>query len=153
VHKINLAVHNNNKRYTFKIEERRRKVASLLAQSMTESEIAQALKVDQSTISRDVKVIKEKCQQFVYDLAKSDLSYYYKQSIDGIEEAKREAWRIYRNNNNNEVSVKEKLSALKLIVESNEARFKLLSEGPSILAVKSLEERLNKIEVAGQISQ
>jgi IS30 family transposase len=149
VHKINLAVHNNNKRYTFKIEERRRKVASLLAQSMTESEIAQALKVDQSTISRDVKVIKEKCQQFVYDLAKSDLSYYYKQSIDGIEEAKREAWRIYRNNNNNEVSVKEKLSALKLIVESNEARFKLLSEGPSILAVKSLEERLNKIEVAG----
>jgi IS30 family transposase len=79
VHKINLAVHNNNKRYTFKIEERRRKVASLLAQSMTESEIAQALKVDQSTISRDVKVIKEKCQQFVYDLAKSDLSYYYKQ--------------------------------------------------------------------------
>ena len=153
MHKINLAVHNNNKRYTFKIEERRRKVASLLAQSMTESEIAQALKVDQSTISRDVKVIKEKCQQFVYDLAKSDLSYYYKQSIDGIEEAKREAWRIYRNNNNNEVSVKEKLSALKLIVESNEARFKLLSEGPSILAVKSLEERLNKIEVAGQISQ
>jgi IS30 family transposase len=70
-----------------------RKVASLLAQSMTKSEIAQALKVDQSTISRDVKVIKEKCQQFVYDLAKSDLSYYYKQSIDGIEEAKREAWR------------------------------------------------------------
>jgi transposase len=51
VHKINLAVHNNNKRYTFKIEERRRKAASLLAQSMTESEIAQALKVDQSTIS------------------------------------------------------------------------------------------------------
>jgi IS30 family transposase len=140
---LKLAVHN------FKIEERRRKVASLLAQSMTETEIAQELNVDQSTISRDVKALKELSQQFVYDLAKSDLACYYKQSIDGIEEAKREAWRIYRN----EVSVKEKLSALKLIVESNEARFKLLSEGASILAVKSLEERLNKIEIAGQISQ
>ena len=138
--------------HNFKIEERRRKVASLLAQSMTESEIAQELGVDQSTISRDVKALKLLSQQFVYDLAKSDLSYYYKQSIDGIEEAKREAWRIYRNNNI-EVSVKEKLSALKLIVESNEARFKLLSEGPSILAIKALEERLNKIEIAGQISQ
>jgi hypothetical protein len=63
-----------------------------------------------------------------------------------------EAWRIYHHNNN-EVSVKDKLSALKLIVESNEARFKLLSEGPSVVAVKSLEERLNKIEIAGQISQ
>jgi hypothetical protein len=29
----------------------------------------------------------------------------------------------------------------------------LLSEGPSILAVKSLEDRLNKIEIAEQISQ
>jgi IS30 family transposase len=119
---------------------------------MTETEIAQKLEVDQSTISRDVKALKQLSQQFIYDLAKSDLPYYYKQSIDGIEEAKREAWRIYHQNNN-EVLVKEKLSALKLIVESNEAKFKLLSEGPSVLAVKSLEERLNKIEIAGQISQ
>jgi IS30 family transposase len=128
VHKVNLTAHN------FKIEGRRRKVSSLLAQSMTESEIAQELNVDQSTISRDIKALKELSQQFIYDLAKSDLAYYYKQSIDGIEEAKREAWRIYHNN---DFSVKEKLSALKLIVESSEARFKLLSEGPSILAVKS----------------
>src|SRR5215208_4522460 len=144
--RLNCSAHN------FKIEERRRKVASLLAQSMTESEIAKQLNVDQSTISRDVKALKELSQKFIYDLAKSDLAYYYKQSIDGIEEAKREAWRIYHDNNN-QVSVKEKLAALKLIVESNEARFKLLSEGPSVLAVKSLEERLNKIEIAEQISQ
>jgi IS30 family transposase len=142
----------NQSVHGFKIEERRRKVASLLAQSMTENEIAHELNVDQSTISRDVKALKELSQRFVYDLAKSDLSYYYKQSIDGIEEAKREAWRIYHHNNN-EVSVKEKLSALKLIIEANEARFKLLSESTSILAVKVLEERLNKIEIAGQICQ
>jgi IS30 family transposase len=138
--------------HNFKIEERRRKVASFLAQSFTETEIAKELDVDQSTISRDVKALKELSQKFVYNLAKSDLAYYYKQCIDGIEEATREAWKICHNNNN-EVSVKEKLAALKLIVESNEARFKLLSEGPSVLAIKSLEERLNKIEIAGQISQ
>src|SRR5215211_5550770 len=136
--RLNCSAHN------FKIEERRRNVASLLAQSMTESEIAQKLNVDQSTTSRDVKALKELSQKFIYDLSKSDLAYYYRQSIDGIEEAKREAWKIYRNNNN-EVSLEEKLSTLKLIVESNEARFKLLSEGPSVLAVKALEERLNKI--------
>src|SRR4051812_7990805 len=110
IHNLNYTVHN------FKIEERRSKVSSLLAQSMTETEIAQKLNVDQSTISRDIKALKEISQQFVYNLAKSDLSYYYKQSIDGIEEAKREAWRIYHHNNN-EISLKEKLSALKLIVE------------------------------------
>jgi IS30 family transposase len=48
---------------------------------MTESEIAQELNVDQSTISRDIKALKELSQQFIYDLANSDLAYYYKQSI------------------------------------------------------------------------
>jgi IS30 family transposase len=80
---------NNN--HAFKIEERKRKVASMLAQSMTETEIAEQLNVDQSTISRDVKALKQMSQRFVFDLAKSDLPYYYKQSIDGIEEAKKEA--------------------------------------------------------------
>jgi hypothetical protein len=52
---------------------------------MTESEIAHEIGVDQSTISRDVKTLKELSRQFVYDLAKSDLAYGYKQCIDGVE--------------------------------------------------------------------
>jgi Trp operon repressor len=71
LHNLNSVLHN------FKIEDRRRKVSSLLAQSMTESEIAQMLGVDQSTISRDVRALKELSRQFVYDLAKSDLAYGY----------------------------------------------------------------------------
>jgi len=58
---------------------------------MTETDIAEKLNVDQFTISRDVKALKEMSQQFVFDLAKSDLAYYYNQSIDEMEEAKKEA--------------------------------------------------------------
>lgn len=56
----------------FHLEERRRQVASLLAQSMTEQEIADKLGVDRSTISRDIKTLKLLSQRFVFDLAKSD---------------------------------------------------------------------------------
>ena len=56
---------------------------------MTETENAKELMVDQSTISRDIKVLKKLSQWFVFDLAKSDLAYYYKQCIDGIEEVRR----------------------------------------------------------------
>lgn len=141
---MNQPVHN------FKIEERRRKVTSLLAQSMTESEIAQELGVDQSTISRDIRALKELSQRFVYDLAKSDLAYSYKQCIDGVEEVKRRAWLMF---NNNEVqNPKDKLLALKLIKECNEAKFTLFKDGPSIMNLKALEERLNKIE-SGKINQ
>ncbi len=107
MHKLSTSLHKSNNangiKIRFKIEERRRQVASLLAKSMTETEIAEELNVDQSTISRDVKALKEMSQQFVFDLA-----YYYQQSIDGIEEAKKEAWKIYNNNKDNP-SVKEKL--------------------------------------------
>jgi IS30 family transposase len=41
---------------------------------MTETGIAEQLNVGQSTISRDVKALKEMSEQFVFDLAKSDLA-------------------------------------------------------------------------------
>ena len=59
MHTSNLAVHK------YKIDDRRRRVASMLAKSMTETKIAQELKVDQSTISKDIKVLKRMSQQFV----------------------------------------------------------------------------------------
>ena len=131
--------------HKFKVEERRREVAKLLAQSVTETEIAQELKVDQSTISRDIKVLKLLSQRFVFDLAKSDLAYYYKQCIDGIEEVRRKGWEIFKGQNNN-LMPKDKLLALKVIRECNESKFALFKEGPSIMHIKSLEERLQTIE-------
>src|SRR5215211_4911584 len=145
LHKLSSSMHNNN----FKIEERRRNVASMLAQSMTETEIAQQLHVDQSTISRDVKVLKEISQQFVFDLAKSDLAYYYKQCINGIEEVRRKAWEMLRDEDDEQqpssLTPKDKLLALKLIKECDEGKFALFKDGPSVMNVKSLEERLSKI--------
>jgi hypothetical protein len=122
-------------------------VATLLAQSMTEREIAKKLKVDQSTISRDIKVLKKLSQQFVYDLAKSDLAYYYKQCLDGIEEVKKKGWDIFNGINN--LTTRDKLLALKLIMECNEAKFALFKEEPAIMQVKSMEERLANIEFRG----
>jgi IS30 family transposase len=123
--------------------------------AVTEEEIAQKLNVDQSTISRDIKHLKVVSQRFVYDLAKSDLAFYYKQSIDGIQEVNKKAWELYRNQNNTN-DMKIKLLALKLAKECNEAIFSLFSQGPSIMNIKALEERLNKVEVEsakGQINR
>ena len=116
----------------------------MLAQSMTETEIAKMLEVDQSTVSRDIKVLKKLSQQFVYDLAKSDLAYCYKQCLDGIEEVKRKGWNIFNETAN--LMTRDRLLALKLIMECNEAKFALFKEGPAIMQVKSMEERLANIE-------
>jgi hypothetical protein len=53
---------------------------------MTGLEIAEKLNVDNSTISRDIKVLKEMSESFTYYLARLDSDCYYKQSLNGIEE-------------------------------------------------------------------
>jgi DNA-binding transcriptional ArsR family regulator len=161
MHKLSTSLHNSkdgsNTKNRFKIEERRRQVASLLAQSITEGEIAKKLKVDQSTISRDIKALKHMSQQFVFDLAKSDLAYHYQQCINGIEEVRRKAWELIRDDEEEKeqqrlLTLKDKLLILKLIKECEEGKFALFKDGPSILNVKSLEERMHQIEIR-QVNQ
>lgn len=119
---------------------------------MIEIEIAQELKVDQSTISRDIKALKALSQRFVFDLVKSDLAYYYKQCIDRIEEVRRKGWEIIKGHNNGNLTPKDKLLALKIIKKCNEVKFALFKEGPSIMIIKSLEKKLQNIE-SRQINQ
>lgn len=133
----------------FKIEERRRQVASLLAQSMTERQIAAQLNVSQPTINRDVQALKEMSQQFVYDLARSDLAYYYKQCIDGLDEARKQAWVIY-SSTNSDVQVKDRLNALRVIVDCNVKKFELLNSGPSVMTMKYMNDRISRIEEVGE---
>jgi IS30 family transposase len=118
----------------------------MLARKMTEREIASQLNVDQSTVSRDITALKETSQRFIFDLAKSDLAYYYKQSLDGIEEAIKEAWSLYQKNESFSALPYKITAALKIIIQANEIKFKLLSEGPSVLNVRLLEEKLSRIE-------
>jgi hypothetical protein len=66
-----------------------------------------------------------------------------------VEEVKRKAWSIF---NNELLNPKDKILALKLIKECDEAKFTLFKDGPSIMNLKALEERLNRVE-SGQINQ
>ena len=127
----------------------------MLAQSIKESEIAKKLNVDQSTISRDIKALKQMSQQFVFDLAKSDLAYHYQQCINGVEEVRRRAWELLRDEEEEQgqpLTLKDKLLILKLIKECEEGKFALFKDGPSVMNVKSLEERIHQIEIR-QINQ
>jgi IS30 family transposase len=137
-----------NKAIEISIQERRRKVAELLQQSLSETAISQQLGVDLSTVSYDVKALKEQAIQFVYSLAKTDLAFFYKSTIDDINKARTEAWKVY--NSCRDQQKREKLLALKIVITSNESMFNLLSQGPVVMSVKAMEERLSIVEGARQ---
>ena len=70
--------------WQYQIEERRRQVSIMIVQGMTEVAIAAKLRVDNTTISKDVKALKLISKQFIYDITKSDFTYYYKQCLDAV---------------------------------------------------------------------
>jgi transposase len=137
--------HNNCLYGRFAVEERRKQVAALLAESMTQDEIATELNVSPMTISRDVKALIEMSNQFVFDLAKSSLAFYYQQCIESIERVSRKAWTLHKDEDNG-LSPRDRLFALKIIIEASQAKFGLFEKGPELLNAKTLESRLGAIE-------
>ena len=134
------------------IRERREDVLVLLTKGMKGYEIAKELGVDASTVSRDIHYLIGQSQNYLSSLAKETLPFMYQTSIEGIRNILKECWIIYNTENNNDntnnrdLTWFHKLAALKLAKECNEALFRLTAEGPSIMYVRLLEERLERIE-------
>jgi hypothetical protein len=134
------------------IKERREDVLLRLTKGMKGYEIARELGVDASTVSRDVQYLISQSNNYLNNLAKETLPFMYQTSIEGIRNVLKECWNIYTIEGNEEMTWFHKLAALKLAKECNEALFKLTAEGPSVMYVKLLEERLARIE-AREISR
>lgn len=130
------------------IRERRQKIWALLTRgNMKSYEIAKELNVSPPTVTRDIKFLTAESQNYLNDLAKETLPFMYQISIEGIRDIIRECWDIYQNENNDEsINMYQKISALKLAKECNEAIFKLIEEGPSVMYLKQLQEKLAQVE-------
>ena len=127
------------------ILERRQKISVLLTRGMKGYEIAKELQVDSATISRDIKYLTAESQNYLNSLAKETLPFNYQISIEGIRDVIKECWAIYQSQESR-VNMYQRLAALKLSKECHESIFHLLDEGPSVLAMRQLQERLILIE-------
>ena len=140
------------------IKERRENILMLLTKGMKGYQIAKELGVDASTVSRDINYLVGQSQNYLNSLAKEALPFMYQTSIEGIKNILKECWNIYTiesnsdDSKNKEITWFHKIASLKLAKECNEALFKLTAEGPSVMYVRLLEERLARIE-ARQINQ
>ena len=128
------------------INERRQKLFALLTRGMKGYEIAKELKVDSATISRDIKFLTAQSQNYLNSLAKETLPFMYQTSIEGIHDIIKESWSIYESQDNSRINMNQKLAALKLIKECHESVFHLIDEGPSVMYLKQLQEKLIQIE-------
>jgi hypothetical protein len=126
------------------IDWRRDKVFELSAKGHTQAEISRLLDIPKANICRDIQYLKKLSQEFVFDLTK-DLGFYYKGCLYTMDQIQQRCWNIFNNDN---VTQKDKLLALKIIKETCESKFSLIEKGPSVMALNSLQERVEKIETS-----
>ena len=136
---VNICNIRNNKSV---INERRHKLFALLTRGMKGYEIAKELNVDYATVSRDIKYLTAESQNYLNSLAKETMPFMFQTSISGITDILKECWNIYESTDNNF----QRLAAFKLAKECHEAVFKLVDEGPSVMYLKQLQEKLLQIE-------
>src|SRR5918994_7635012 len=74
-------------------EYRRSRILALYSKNLTQSEIAQELKVDQSTVSRDLRHIKDEAKNKVIEVS-DNLSFEYIKFLAANSEIIRELWDI-----------------------------------------------------------
>jgi hypothetical protein len=132
------------------IRERREKLFSLLVRGMKPNEIAKALKVNNSTVTRDIQYLTAQSQNYLNDLGKQTVPFMYQNSIEGIREVLKECWNIYTadptTEGNEGITWGHKLVALKLAKECNEGMFKLFYEAPTVIYVNSLHDKLEALQ-------
>jgi len=125
------------------VQERRQKVLALMAKHLTESEIAQSLGTTQSTVSRDVQYLRNQSKTFLDDLAKELFVFQYQQCLEGLDQVSREAWLLFHDENN---PPKIRLGALMLLKDCYQSKFVMLGEGPTVISVKRLGEKVEKLD-------
>jgi DNA-binding transcriptional regulator GbsR (MarR family) len=98
--------------------KRRKQVASMTVQGLTDLQMAEKLGVDNTTISKDISVLKLQAKQFVYDTKKEGLAYFYKQVLDAFWEVNRKQWEIVNKEHPDKDTDMLKLKALADIKET-----------------------------------
>jgi predicted transcriptional regulator len=148
---VNNNHYNNTKEARSDLQRRRSEAYQLRLEGLTEEDIAQRLGCDQVTVSRYLKACREDNQRFVYEVAK-DVGAFYKECLDSIDLIKRRAWEMYHKYEK-EYSPKCASVCLKaqdLALRTEVERFKLFVEGPNIVAINAMSEKLDQIEQAYQ---
>jgi hypothetical protein len=124
--------------------ERRDRVWFLMLKGYNPPSIIKELNARNATIYKDIKFLTEKSKEYVYDMAKGTHVLMYQRAIEGIALALTEAWNKY---NDPTVPEKQKVSYLRLTKECNESMFDMTANGVSVLALKNVIERANRLGI------
>ena len=129
------------------IRERRERMLLLMSRGYSQGEIARELSVTRQTISSDMTHINEITNRGLHGLAKETLTTMYFNCIQGVDEVQKEAWKIYRNEDNDPtISNWHRIAALKICMDASEKKFAMIAAGPAMAHMERLEKEVTELK-------
>jgi hypothetical protein len=129
----------------FVITKRRENVLMLLAKGLNEYEIAVELGVGQSTVCRDVQSLNRESLKIIKTIEKDYYPIEFRNTVNSIRQVSKKAWDIINDETGNWTN-KEKINAMKLVIDASRTKFEILQNGPLNLTVSQLREKLEKLD-------
>jgi hypothetical protein len=108
-------------------ENRLSKVLSLHIMGLSQEEIAIELKVNQSTVSRDLQYIKQESRRRIDKYLREDVPFEYERYFAAYNEISKKLWQTVNDYN---TDPKDKIRALSLLNQANDKRHERLIGGP-----------------------
>ena len=123
------------------IEWRRSKVLEYLSQGMSQTEIANKLQFDKSTISLDVAYLRQQAKERIRHHIEDRLPLEFEKSLASLEQLKQKAWAIMEKENLDE---RTKLQAIEVVMSCDAQKMDLLTH------VGVIEHSINFVENANK---
>jgi transcriptional regulator with XRE-family HTH domain len=117
------------------------KKISLHSKGLTQSEIAQKMGVNQSTISRDLQYLQQEAKKSIWKYLNEDILFEYLRYIVGNNEISKKLWEIVQDDN--KASAKDKTNALSLLNQSYTKRLEILMNG--VESFKNVKKNISEI--------
>ena len=137
----------NNKKNENDIDRENRlsSVITLHSKGLTQSEIAEQLQVDQSTISRDLQIIKDEARYNIEKYTKEEIPFEYFRYKTGIDKIISKLWNLIEIENV-DPSIKFKIQGLSLLKQCYDKRIEVLIGGSNseMNAKKHMEKILHQ---------
>ncbi len=124
----------------------------MVSKGLSEKEIARILKVNQSTVCRDIREIKKKSQQLITSSIVKFLPYEYGKSILSMDHLIKGCWEII-DDQTGKWTNKNKIDIMKLLKEAIRTKLEIVNQGPVNLRAEQLERAVKEAIEEDEVPQ
>jgi DNA-binding CsgD family transcriptional regulator len=134
------------------IKIRRERILALMAQGANKGEIAATLSTTRVTVDRDLRNINNQTNKEYSRMVRESIPTLFDNCLTSLNSVLKNCWRLYAIEDKEKVTTWHKINILRLIAETTEKKFSMISNGPALMEVNRLKQRLEELKNGIQLT-